>query len=86
MSNLKCMSNQSVIPDSTDLNDWKVIGYYAVGTNRHNCKNIPTSVSNLIFYLIVFRMYYTYQVLLSGDSKIHIRIFNEDNKTWTPWT
>ena len=85
LNKLKCISNQSTIPNGTDLNNWKIPGYYATGLNEHNCKNTPVEVSKLLFYLIVLKAYYTYQILFSGNSKLYIRVFNEDNKTWNSW-
>ena len=75
----------TLIPNGTDLNNWKIPGYYATGLNEHNCKNTPVEVSKLLFYLIVLKAYYTYQILFSGNSKLYIRVFNEDNKTWGSW-
>lgn len=71
----------SKIIGGTDLNNLKNTGFYACTYHGHNCLNSPTFDN---FTLQIYNGYYIHQILES-KSKMWIRYYDADNKTWYEW-
>ena len=85
IDNLKSINQSKEIPWFSDLNSYKSAGYYHVGSHSHQCTNVPDEAKNIIFYLIVFEAYYSYQIMIPYRSHMYFRIFNADYNIWDPW-